>query len=262
MPPESRSSTIAVAVGIGFVCSVLVSATAVSLNERQEENRSGSTLRTIMTDLGLLEEGERIARAQERAEPVLVELATGEVLPPERYDETLNLEDFDARSLSSHPEYGMEVPEERDIARIRRMSKYMKVYVIRERDGDAVEKYALPVYGRGLYSTMYGAIALKTDLETIDSITFYDHGETPGLGGEIENPVWKAGWRGKEALDGEGNVLIEVLDGPVDPARPGADRQVDGLSGATYTTRGVDQLVKFWLGPDGYGPYIAKLRGD
>ena len=124
-----------------------------------------------------------------------------------------------------------------------------------------MEKYAFPVYGRGLYSTMYGVVALKPDLTTIDSITFYGHGETPGLGGEIENPSWKARWRGKEALDGEGNVLIEVLDGPVDPARPGAEHQVDGLSGATYTTRGVDQLVKFWLGPDGYGPYIGKLRG-
>ncbi len=247
--------------GIGFVCSVLVSATAVSLNERQGENRSGSTLRTIMTDLGLLEEGERIARAKERAEPILVELATGEVLPPERYDETLNLEDFDAGYLSSHPDYGMEIPAGRDIARINRMPKYMKVYVIRERGGEAVEKYALPVYGRGLYSTMYGVVALKPDIETIDSITFYDHGETPGLGGEIENSAWKVRWRGKEALDGEGNVLIEVLDGPVDPGRPGAERQVDGLSGATYTTRGVDQLVKFWLGPDGYGPYLGRLRG-
>lgn len=262
MPPESRSRTIAVALGISFVCSVLVSATAVSLNERQEENRSGSTLRIIMTDLGLLEEGERIAMAGERAEPILVELATGEVLPPERYDETLNLEEFDARRLSSHPEYGMEIPEGRDLARINRMPKYMKVYVIRERGGDAVEKYAFPVYGRGLYSTMYGIIALKPDLMTIDSITFYDHGETPGLGGEIENPSWKARWRGKGALDGEGNVLIEVLDGPVDPNRPGAEHQVDGLSGATYTTRGVDQLVKFWLGSDGYGPYIGKLRGS
>ena len=108
---------------------------------------------------------------------------------------------------------------------------------------------------------MYGVVALKPDIVTIDSITFYDHGETPGLGGEIENPAWKVRWRGKEALDGEGNVLIEVLDGPVDQSRPGAERQVDGLSGATYTTRGVDQLVKFWLGPDGYGPYLGRLRG-
>lgn len=261
MPPESRMRTAAVAVGIGFACSVLVSATAVSLNERQEENRAGSTLRIILTDLRLLEEGERIARAKERAEAVLVELESGEVLPPERYDETLNLEEFDVDYLSSHPEYGREIPGDRDIARIGRMPRYMKIYIIRERGGENVEKYALPVYGRGLYSTMRGAVALKTDLVTIDSITFYEHGETPGLGGEIENPRWKAGWREKIALDGEGNVLIEVLDGPVDPSRPGAEHQVDGLSGATYTTRGVDQLVKFWFGPDGYGPFIAGLRG-
>jgi len=261
VPPESTKRTVGVALAVSLVCSILVSATAVSLHERQEENRSGSTLRTILTDLDLIREGERIARAMERAEAQLVELATGEILPPEQYDETLNLEDFDIQFLSSHPEYGRDIPDGKDLARIKRMPKYMKVFTVREREGEAVEKYAFQIYGRGLYSTMYGVLALKADLETVDSITFYDHGETPGLGGEIENSSWKRSWRGKEALDESGNVLIEVLDGPVDPSRPGAERQIDGLSGATYTTRGVDNLVKFWLGEDGYGPYIRKLRG-
>ena len=261
MPPESTKRTVGVALAVSLVCSILVSATAVSLHERQEENRSGSTLRTILTDLDLIREGERIARAMERAEAQLVELATGEILPPEQYDETLNLEDFDIQFLSSHPEYGRDIPDGKDLARINRMPKYMKVFTVRERDGEAVEKYAFQIYGRGLYSTMYGVLALKPDLRTVDSITFYDHGETPGLGGEIENSSWKRSWRGKEALDGSGKVLIEVLDGPVDPSRPGAQHQVDGLSGATYTTRGVDNLVKFWLGEEGYGPYIRKLGG-
>jgi Na+-transporting NADH:ubiquinone oxidoreductase subunit C len=259
--PESARRTIGVALAVSLVCSILVSATAVSLHERQEENRSGSVLRTILADLDLIREGERVARARERTETMLVELATGEVLPPEQYDETLNLKDFDIQILSAHPEYGRAIPGDRDLARISRMPRYMKVFTVRERDGDAVEKYAFQIYGRGLYSTMYGVLALKPDLETVDSVTFYDHGETPGLGGEIENSSWKGSWRGKQALDGSGNVLIEVLDGPVDPARPGAESQIDGLSGATFTTRGVDNLVKFWLGEDGYGPYLRKLRG-
>ena len=131
---------------------------------------------------------------------------------------------------------------------------------MRERGGEGVAKYAFPVYGRGLYSTIRGVLALAPDLETVDSISFYEHGETPGLGGEIENTAWKRSWRGKAALDGEGNVLIRVLEGPVDPASEGANRRIDGLSGATYTSRGVDRLVRFWLGEEGYGPAIARLK--
>jgi Na+-transporting NADH:ubiquinone oxidoreductase subunit C len=252
----------AVALTVSLVCSVLVSATAVSLHERQEENRAGSTIRTILTDLDLIREGEMIARARERAEPMIVELATGEILPPGEYDETLNLQDFDIRTLAAHPEYGREIPQERDFARLNRIPKYMKVYTVWEREGESVEKYAFQIYGRGLYSTLYGVIALGPDLKTIEGISFYDHAETPGLGGEIDNPRWKRSWMGKTALGEGGDVLIEVLTGPVDPSRPGAKHQIDGLSGATYTTRGVDNLVKFWLGEDGYGPYLRKLKGS
>lgn len=260
MPPESTKKTIGVALGVSLVCSVLVSATAVSLQERQEDNRAGSTLRTILDDLDLIREDELIARARERTEPVIVELATGEIVPEERYDETLNLEDFNIDVLAAHPDYGREVPAEKDFARLVRTPRFMKIYVVREREGDAVEKYALPIYGRGLYSMMHGVIALKPDLRTVDSITFTEHGETPGLGGEIENPAWKRSWRGKEALGDDGEVIIEVLTGAVDPSRPEANRQIDGLTGATFTTRGVDQLVKFWLGEEGYGPTIGRLR--
>jgi len=132
VPPESTKRTVGVALAVSLVCSILVSATAVSLHERQEENRSGSTLRTILTDLDLIREGERIARAMERAEAQLVELATGEILPPEQYDETLNLEDFDIQFLSSHPEYGRDIPDGKDLARIKRMPKYMKVFTVRD----------------------------------------------------------------------------------------------------------------------------------
>jgi Na+-transporting NADH:ubiquinone oxidoreductase subunit C len=121
-------------------------------------------------------------------------------------------------------------------------------------------QYLFPVYGRGLYSTLYGFIALGSDLRTIEGITFYEHGETPGLGGEVDNPEWKRSWRGKQAFDKDGNLQIEVVKGRVDPSRLDANYKIDGLSGATYTTRGVDQLVKFWLGSNGFGPFLERLR--
>jgi Na+-transporting NADH:ubiquinone oxidoreductase subunit C len=234
----------------------------VSLQDIQQENAAGSTLRTIVTDLDLINEGERISAVFERSEPILIELATGEIVSPEKYDGELNVEEFDIQRLAVHPEYGMAIPEGKDIARIGRMPKYMRIFIIRERGGEKIEKYAFPIYGQGLYSTMRGAIALKPDLVTVDSISFYEHAETPGLGGEIENTQWKNSWRGKTALDADGKILIEVLTGAVNPASPRAASQIDGLSGATRTTRGVDQLVKFWLGEDGYGPFLNKRRGS
>jgi Na+-transporting NADH:ubiquinone oxidoreductase subunit C len=109
---------------------------------------------------------------------------------------------------------------------------------------------------------MYGFMALDKDLKTVKGFTFYDHAETPGLGGEIDNPRWKNSWKEKQAFDEEGNVKIEVIKGLVDTSRPEAKYQIDGISGATLTARGVDHLVQFWLGDNGYGLFIKSLRED
>ena len=262
MPSESTFRTVGVALGVSLVCSILVSVTAVALQDIQQENAAGSTLRTIVTDLDLINEDERISAVFDRSEPILVELAKGEIVPPESYDEELNLDEFDIQRIAAHPEYGTAIPAGKDIARIGRMPRYMRIFIIHERGGEEIEKYAFPIYGQGLYSTMRGVIALTPDLKTVDSVSFYEHGETPGLGGEIENTQWKASWKGKMALDADGKVLLEVLAGAVDRSGPRAGSQIDGLSGATRTTRGVDQLVKFWLGDDGYGPFLRKRRGS
>jgi len=113
-----------------------------------------------------------------------------------------------------------------------------------------------PIEGKGLWSTLYGYIALAPDANTVVGITFYDHGETPGLGGEVDNPRWKSLWPGRKVFDERGNPVIQVKKGSAGP--PAKDpHQVDGLSGATLTSRGVTALVQFWLGENGYGPYLA-----
>ncbi len=117
----------------------------------------------------------------------------------------------------------------------------------------------LPVEGYGLWSTLYGFIALEADLTTIRGITFYQHGETPGLGGEVDNPNWKRKWVGRKAFGPEGEVKIHVVKGLAGP--PSEDPyEVDGLSGATITSRGVSHLVQFWLGEQGFGPFLEKLE--
>jgi Na+-transporting NADH:ubiquinone oxidoreductase subunit C len=125
-----------------------------------------------------------------------------------------------------------------------------------------IEKLIIPVYGKKLWSTLYGYLALHKDLKTIADIAFYQHGETPGLGGEVDNPKWKQLWKGKLAFDDNGKVAIHVLRGSADPESIKARYQIDGLAGATLTSRGVDKLINYWLGENGYGPFLARLQKE
>ncbi len=261
MPVDSTKKTIGVAIAVSLVCSVLVSLAAVSLNPIQKRNKKLDRLENILVAGELLIDKARIEQTyRDRIVPVIIKLETGERLPEEKYNEVLNVEDFDIRKVAEDAVYGRAVPPEHDIAQIKRMPRYMTVYLVKE-DGET-SKIILPVYGRGLWSTLYGFMALDRDLKTIKGVTFYEHGETPGLGGEVDNPRWKKTWKGKHAFDDDWNVRIKVIKGRVDTSKPDSKYKVDGISGATITTRGVDNLVRFWLGPNGYGPFIKKLRGD
>jgi Na+-transporting NADH:ubiquinone oxidoreductase subunit C len=143
-----------------------------------------------------------------------------------------------------------------DIAGIKRRATYRQVYFTMT-DG-RLDRIILPVHGNGLWSTMYGFLALDRDMTTVESFAFYEHGETPGLGGEVDNPRWKKSWVGKKVLDPRTwEPTIQVAKGTADPNAPS---QVDGLSGATLTARGVEKLVRFWLSDEGYGPLLEKLR--
>jgi Na+-transporting NADH:ubiquinone oxidoreductase subunit C len=258
MPGESAKRTIGVALVVSLVCSVLVSTTVFSLQRVQEEKARRAKIYNVLTDLA--KEGEIPEKMYKKIERLLINLETGADVPEEQYTSTFNPQDFNVKVMAVDPEYSKEIPAEKDIARIMRMPKYMVVF--HQKEGDAIDKYILPIYGKGLYSTLYGVIALAPDLKTIVGISFYEQAETPGLGGEVDNPKWKKSWKGKQAFDENGNLRIEVLKGAVDRSRPEAKYQIDGLSGATMTTVGVDQLVKFWLGNDGYGPYLKRVKEE
>ena len=105
-------------------------------------------------------------------------------------------------------------------------------------------------------------MSIDSDLETVRGIAFYEHGETAGLGAEVENPAWVAKWPGKKVFDDQGAIELQVVKGNVDPAASGAEYEVDGLSGATMTSNGVSKLIQYWFGDSGFGPYLAKLRQE
>ena len=144
-------------------------------------------------------------------------------------------------------------------SRVQRLGEVAVVYLLQGDDG-GIKTVILPIEGYGLWGTLYGFLALDgADLETIRGITYYQHKETAGLGGEVDNPNWKARWPGRLAFDDQLETQIQVIKGPAGP--PAEDPfRVDGISGATITGRGVTNMLHFWLGENGFGPYLDRLR--
>lgn len=262
MPADnSTKKTILVALGVCLVSSIFVSSAAVGLSAIQEQNKKIDRITNILQagDIDYVNKNPETI-FNDKIKPVIVDLKSGTVADAATLDEPLKPENFSVKDISKSPAYTSVIENGKDIAGIKSKPSHMIVYEVTGENND-VEKYILPIYGKGLWSTMFGFLALDKDLKTVRGITFYDHGETPGLGGEIDNPRWKSIWKGKTAFNESGNVLLDVIKGQVDQSSVQSSHQIDGLSGATITTRGVDNTIKFWLGEEGYGPFLEHLRG-
>jgi Na+-transporting NADH:ubiquinone oxidoreductase subunit C len=246
---DSVANTVKVSLWVCLVCALVVSSAAVVLQSRQAENREQFRQFNIVRVAGLDAPGRDLASAFARVERRHVDLGTGEyVQMPDSYDPLAAARD---------PAQGLRLRD--DPAGIRQMARIGEVYLVRDEAG-RFERLVLPVHGYGLWSTMHGFLALERDLDTVAGIGFHEHAETPGLGGEIDNPRWQAGWVGKRLFDGQGDLVLQVMKGRVPEGAADLQHRVDGLSGATLTTRGVQNLVRFWVGEQAYGPYLARLR--
>jgi Na+-transporting NADH:ubiquinone oxidoreductase subunit C len=250
--------TFTVAALLCVVCSLLVSGAAVGLRPLQTRNRALEKKRNILEAAGI-ESGRDAAAVDEafrRIETRIVDLETGQEVGPE----TINPATYDPVAAARDPELSIAISEDKDLASIKRREKYSLVHLVKS-DAGEIEQFVLPVRGLGLWGTLYGFVAIDSDLRTIRGLTFYEHGETPGLGGEVDNPSWKEKWKGKLLFDDGGDIRIQVSKGTVEPGSPQATYQVDGLSGATITSRGVTNLLHYWFGDHGFGPYLSELRG-
>lgn len=254
MPNDSTQKTLIVAFVLCLACSVVVSSAAVLLKPLQEENEALDRKKNILAVVGLLEEGKSIDELFEQVEAKVVDLASG------KFVDTIDPATFDPREAARDPAQSVAIPRERDAAGIRTRAKYATVYLVK--DGDAIQYVILPVHGAGLFSTLYGFIALEGDANTVVGLSFYEHGETPGLGGEVDNLRWRSQWQGKTVFDDTGTPRIEVIKGTVASGSAKAKHQVDGLAGATLTSNGVTNLLRYWLGEDGFAPFIAKIRSQ
>ena len=249
---ESISKTLLVAFSISIVCAVFVSAATVMLKPVQEVNQALDRKRNILAAAGMLVEGRSVEEQFSQISTRLVDLRTG------RFSDDEDPQKYDQRRAAKSPSQSEQLSVEQDLAKIGRREHYATVYVVENSTG-GVDKVILPVRGYGLWSTLYGFIAMEADANTIAGLGFYQHGETPGLGGEVDNPRWIAFWPGKEVYR-DGEVAVSLIKGSVDPASANAPWQVDGLAGATLTARGVTNLLHFWLGENGFQPFLNNLR--
>jgi Na+-transporting NADH:ubiquinone oxidoreductase subunit C len=208
MSRDSTAKVLTVAFLLCVVCSILVSAAAVVLSDRQERNKVEEKKKNILQAAGLYETGIPVEEQFSKIEIRIVDLQKGE------FTQDFDAATFDSRSAARDPETRYQIPSDLDLGAIKRRSRYQDVYLVM--DDDKLQLLILPVHGKGLWSTMYGFISLAKDFSTVNGFAFYEHGETPGLGGEIDNPAWKAQWPGKQIYDQEGNTRIEVLKGNVD----------------------------------------------
>ncbi len=252
LPVDSTPKTIFVAVVLCLFCSMVVAAAAVSLRPVQDANKLRDKRINILQVAGLYEDGMDVNQTfTEAFVPKVVDLDTGE------YTDKIDPATYDERAAAQDPSMSEALTD--DPAGIGRRATYEVVYLMENEDG-SLNKVILPIHGYGLWSTMWGFIALDSDLNDIYGLQFYEQGETPGLGAEVDNPRWRAQWHGKKLRDDAGKLEITVSKS-IPPA--GAEYHVDAIAGATLTSRGVNNLVRFWMGEQGFGPYLARLKeGD
>jgi Na+-transporting NADH:ubiquinone oxidoreductase subunit C len=217
------------------VCSVLLAGAATILKPRQDENEKLDMKKNILISAGITpEQGDTFTRAEINS--VYEKNITGFVV-----------------NNSGQVVEG-KVPADLDPKKDKELLPLFK-YV---KDGQ-LNAFILPVSGKGLWSTIYGYMALSPDFESVMGVTFYKHGETPGLGGEISKEWFTDNFKGKKIFDAEGKLVsINVAKGKYSGAQP--EHNVDGISGSTLTGRGVANFLKTEL--EKYNPFFASVRSQ
>lgn len=246
---------VVVALAVCLVCSILVASAATFLKPLQTVNAKADRRSNILEVAGL-PHGPDVDINQvfaERIDSRAVDLSTG------RFAEDIDASTYDQRKAASDPEQSIRIEPRADIADIKRRARYAEVYLVRSGQGD-LQTIVVPIHGYGLWSTMYGFLALKPDTNTVTGIKYYEQGETPGLGGEVENPRWRDQWDDKKIYGESGDVALSVIKGSVGEHTHNAEHKVDGLSGATLTSRGVSNMIHYWLGANGFKPFLENMR--
>jgi len=249
MQQFSTKYTFQFSLALCLACSFTLAFAAVGLRERQERNQKLDKQKSVLLASRIIKEGESVSpeRVQElfaSITPRVIDMATGTYA-----------EDVDPATFIQE-----DAPKTRvapNAAKVTEVPQLVQIFQV-EKDGK-VDMIVLPISGMGLWGTLYGFLAVDADTTTVRGITYYNHKETPGLGGEVDNPVWKSYWPDRKIYDEDWDVAIEVIKGAAES--PESDpHSVNGLSGATITARGVTYMLEFWMGDGGFGPYLKAFR--
>lgn len=270
MDKKSNAYVMVFAVAVCATCAVVLAAAYGSFKDRIAVNERFDQQKNVLIAVGLYERGEPKSDAElrqlfdERIEAKVLEVKRGLVDHRVKRDGKEVTEKVNEVVDMVPTDYSVE-----DLERLRRdelrkkdpstRREFATVYRRLGPDGET-EAWCIPISGYGLWSTLYGFLALEPDLNTVKGITFYKHAETPGLGGEVDNPNWQAQWAGKKILDDAGHVVgVQLKKGKVDPSvEYERKHMVDGLSGATITSNGVSRFVEADL--ERYEPYFKSHR--
>lgn len=250
---ESIGKTFFVVIALCLVCAIFVAASAVGLRPKQAENKALDAQKNILLATGLLQDGDIKTQFESKVQVRLVNLDTGDFVDQDPMT-------YDYRKMMKDPAGSITLTEADDIAKIRTRANIAPVYFayVNGVESKDISYIVLPVHGYGLWSTMHGFLALDKDGTTIKGLNYYEHGETPGLGGEIQNPKWVAQFVGKKFLTDDGQAAIKIMK--PGNAHKDSPYEVDGLSGATLTSNGVAHTFQFWGGAKGFAPFLNKVR--
>lgn len=254
---NSTRYTFLFAAVVAVICALLVSGAAVTLQPRQKANARQYMEKNVLIAARLIKPGQDVTRQEVEGffrtdiKVRLVDFVSGELVPEDR----INARDYDQRAARNDPEASRVAPQNK--AGIGRMPKYGVVYFVMK--AGRVDQLVVAVEGLGMWGTIYGFLSLDRDAVTVRGLTYYEHKETPGLGGEIGNPTWQALWRGRKGYDETWCACITVIKGSAGPAATDPLR-VDGISGATITSNAVMHLMRFWLSEEGYGRFLKRFR--
>ena len=228
---HSNRYTILFTASLTVILGLFISIASGSLKTMQELNIENDSKKNILVSLGYKES------ADKRWTPDDIQSIFKKNIRSLVVDKMGNV--IDNNQINNEPDFNV---------------NYYPIYT--DQENGVTKGYAIPISGKGLWSTLYGYFAIEPDGITAKGITFYAHKETPGLGGEVEKPWFQKNFIGKKFINESGKLIgIEVVKGKSDPENL---YQVDGISGATVTSKGVEKFLLNDLKK--YEPFFNKIR--
>jgi|TARA_B110000444_G_scaffold34565_1_gene29945 Na+-transporting NADH:ubiquinone oxidoreductase subunit C len=251
---DSVLKTLGVAFAICMVCSLIVSFAAVSLRDLQKENAANNKSIKILQAAKMYDNTIDVKSQFQKLEMRYVDFDTGKVLKSYK---DFKIEEYDQIKATRDSTLSTALSASDDIAIIKNRENVGKFFIVRDEQNN-IDKLILPIRGYGLWGTLFGYVAIEEDFNTVAGLEFYEHKETPGLGAEVDNPRWKALWPGKKIYK-DNEVQLSVIKGKVQSDDINSNYKVDGLSGATLTSRGVTNMITYWFGDSGYSKLFKEL---